>query len=138
MSTENSVTSLDPSVVLSKNESSSDSDPVDIQPSIPDSNTQMDQETVDSTPLENKPLKLWKSRRKAWTTPTENGRKTEFVLPKEFTSKAAMCSIYDSLITDRRKLVKPLSLSAAIQIMVTGWKRDGTWPEGMEAPKDSD
>ncbi|KAJ2961789.1 hypothetical protein NQZ79_g2991 [Umbelopsis isabellina] len=138
MSTENSVTSLDPSVVLSKNEPSSESGPDDIQPTIPDSHTQIDQETVESPPLENKALNLWKSRRKAWTTPTENGRKTEFVLPREFTSKAAMCSIYDSLITDRRKLVKPLPLSVAIRIMVTGWKRDGTWPEGMEAPKDSD
>lgn len=120
MSTENSVTSLDPSVVLSKNEPSSDSDPDDIQPVIPDSNTQFDQEVVDSRLVENKALTLWKSRRKAWTTPTKNGRKSEFVLPREFTSKAAMCSIYDSLITDRRKLVKPLPLSATVSYLKWG------------------
>jgi hypothetical protein len=118
MSTTNSVTSLDPSVVLSKNEPSSDSDPEDIQSTIPNSHTQIDQESIKPQPLENGALNLWKSRRKAWTTPTENGKKTEFLLPREFTSKAAMCSIYDSLITDRRKLVKPLPLSVTVSYKV--------------------
>ncbi|CAO3693674.1 unnamed protein product [Umbelopsis ramanniana] len=88
-------------------------------------------------PVENEGLKLWHARRKAWTQPTADARRSAFYLPQELQSIQKMYTIYDSLIYKRRKLARPLPLPAVIDIIVCGWKRDGTWPQGMEPPKDS-
>ncbi|GAB5589629.1 hypothetical protein Unana1_04529 [Umbelopsis nana] len=137
MSTPASLTSLDPSIIKSTNEESSSSDANDIDVILPAEDKIPKIASADPAEQENEGLKLWLARRKAWTQPTKNGKKSDFILPEEYLSVQRKYTIYDALIFQRRKLVKPLPLPTTINIIVSGWKRDGTWPKGMEAPKDS-
>ncbi|KAI8579281.1 hypothetical protein K450DRAFT_242501 [Umbelopsis ramanniana AG] len=134
MSTPVSMTSLDPSVIKSTNDDSSSSDVNDIDVVMPTDETAAPK---GDQRVENEGLALWHARRKAWTQPTANARRSAYLLPQELQSIQKMHTIYDSLIYQRRKFARPLPLPAVIDIIVCGWKRDGTWPQGMEAPKDS-
>ncbi|KAG2185180.1 hypothetical protein INT44_001970 [Umbelopsis vinacea] len=137
MSTPVSMTSLDPSVIKSTNDDSSESDVNDIDVVMPTDETTPQNDLKGDQTVENEALQLWHERRKAWTQPTENARRSAYYLPQELQSIQKMHTIYDSLIYQRRKFARPLPLPAVIDIIVCGWKRDGTWPQGMEAPKDS-
>ncbi|OZJ04716.1 hypothetical protein BZG36_01811 [Bifiguratus adelaidae] len=80
-------------------------------------------------------LAYWEQRRKAWTTGNGAPMHNQAILAK--INDRSMDRIYDMLVHQRRELSTPLPLSAVIKVIVKGWKREGTWPEGMEAPPDS-
>jgi hypothetical protein len=113
MSTPVSLTSLDPSVIKSANDDSSSSDVNDIDVVMPAEEITPTSIRRDQ-PVENEGLKLWHARRKAWTQPTANARRSAFYLPQELQSIQKMHTIYDSLIYKRRKLARPLPLPAVV------------------------
>ncbi|KAI7862290.1 hypothetical protein BDF14DRAFT_1857734 [Spinellus fusiger] len=104
------------------------------------------------TPLEpktdttvNTGLESWLARREEWTrqpdlSPEQQHKHNLSLEQKkawlEAVSQTNPLGVYQALIVDRRKLTTPLPLGFAIDIIVQGWKHNGTWPEGMEAPKD--
>ncbi|ORY97456.1 hypothetical protein BCR43DRAFT_523636 [Syncephalastrum racemosum] len=84
----------------------------------------------------------WHARRQAWCNPSNPQTSTT---PPEVTnmllniqSRDHLRHIYKSLIIDRRGFNHPVPLGFAVRVCVEGWKADGTWPEGMEAPPPDD
>jgi hypothetical protein len=113
MSTPVSLTSLDPSVIKSANDDSSSSDVNDIDVVVPaDETTSKISKGVQI--VENEGLQLWHVRRKAWTQPSANAKRSAYLLPQELQSIQKMHTIYDSLIYQRRKLSRPLPLPAVV------------------------
>ncbi|KAI9497795.1 hypothetical protein BDB00DRAFT_867926 [Zychaea mexicana] len=88
----------------------------------------------------------WHARRKAWTTATDdklalqNARAVEANawFDERLDDQKHLLGCYDHLIVRRKESVKPIPLKFAVKVIVQGWKRDGTWPEGMEAPVSTD
>ncbi|KAL0084815.1 hypothetical protein J3Q64DRAFT_1835197 [Phycomyces blakesleeanus] len=94
-------------------------------------------------------LESWLVRRAEWTRVPDQLPDRPTNLPPNISveqrdawldvvSQSNQLGIYRALVVDRRKLSTPLPLGFAIKIIVQGWKNDGTWPEGLEAPQDSD
>ena len=53
-------------------------------------------------------------------------------------SRDAKLKIYEKFIEQRKSLARPLNLSQLIPVLKAGWIKNGLWPEGQEAPPDSD
>ncbi|CAG8498353.1 4453_t:CDS:2 [Scutellospora calospora] len=79
----------------------------------------------------NEGLDIWNKRRELWTRGNQNLSETSDnrnnpalmnITPNNYNS------IYDSLVHEKKKLVKPIPLSYVIKVMVSGWKRDGICP----------
>ncbi|SAM08607.1 hypothetical protein [Absidia glauca] len=80
-------------------------------------------------------LEAWCSRRKEWTTADES------IVQEKRTSSPALhlnddqkISTYHSLILERRSFSRPIPLGAVVDIVVHGWKQNGTWPTDEQAP----
>ncbi|KAI7857892.1 hypothetical protein BDC45DRAFT_565795 [Circinella umbellata] len=84
----------------------------------------------------------WHARRKAWTSAAKEkitlqntrAEETNTWLNERLDDQKHLLSCYDHLIVRRKESNQPLPLKFAVKVIVQGWKRDGTWPEGMEAP----
>ncbi|CAG8739306.1 7589_t:CDS:2 [Racocetra persica] len=79
----------------------------------------------------NEGLEFWNKRRELWTRENQNISGTfdnkdnpalSNITPSNYNS------IYDSLVHEKKKLVRPVPLPYVVKILVSGWKRDGIWP----------
>ncbi|KAI8145848.1 hypothetical protein BJV82DRAFT_666407 [Fennellomyces sp. T-0311] len=88
----------------------------------------------------------WHARRKAWTSASEetvamqNNRalKANSWFNQRINDQKHLLGCYDHLIVRRKESNQPIPLKFAVSVIVEGWKRDGTWPAGMEAPVNTD
>ncbi|KAL1930097.1 hypothetical protein VTP01DRAFT_1251 [Rhizomucor pusillus] len=87
---------------------------------------------------------LWHARRKAWREarpqqpPVTSSQSLSAWLNENIQDRKQHLGIYNSLVVSRKPLNKPIPLSFIVKVLVEGWKEDGTWPEGMEAPRTTD
>ncbi|KAI9031747.1 hypothetical protein CLU79DRAFT_842326 [Phycomyces nitens] len=119
------------------------------QSTSPTSKSTLSTSTSSSTTTPTTGLESWLARRAEWTRVPDQLPDRQTSLPPNISveqrdawldvmNQTNQLGIYRALVVDRRKLSTPLPLSFVIKIIVQGWKNDGTWPEGMEAPQDSD
>ncbi|KAF9419535.1 hypothetical protein BGZ76_004240 [Entomortierella beljakovae] len=90
-------------------------------------------ENISDTPSSDDSIGLdhWNRTREKWT----QGR--WHVVPSANSNNPALNAIhpgnhdaiYDSLVYDHKRLSKPIPLPLVIKVLVSGWKRDGFWPE---------
>ncbi|CAG8468850.1 1372_t:CDS:2, partial [Acaulospora colombiana] len=86
-------------------------------------------------PYVNEGLELWNKRRELWTRGNHDPNSLQS-LPSENRNNPALANItplnynyiYDSLVHEKKKLVKPIPLSYVVTVLVSGWKRDEIWP----------
>ncbi|RUS22254.1 hypothetical protein BC937DRAFT_89886 [Endogone sp. FLAS-F59071] len=81
-------------------------------------------------------LEFWNRQREEWTNgqwrqPVDSEGKHNPALAH--INDSNINAIYDSLVTDKKRLIKPIPLPYVINVLVSGWKRDGVWPANMEA-----
>ncbi|CAG8532934.1 4974_t:CDS:2, partial [Dentiscutata heterogama] len=90
-----------------------------------------DKDKESTSEFVNEGLEFWNKRRELWTRGNQNISGTSdnrnnpalmSITPNNYNS------IYDSLVYEKKKLVKPVPLPYVIKILVSGWKRDGIWP----------
>ncbi|RUS24681.1 hypothetical protein BC938DRAFT_473240 [Jimgerdemannia flammicorona] len=98
-----------------------------------------------ATPMPTEGLDFWNRRREEWTrgqwrqaVDSENKHNPALAHITDHNIHA----IYDSLVNERKRLIKPIPLpnvvcERRIKVLVSGWKRDGVWPANMDAPRDS-
>lgn len=99
-------------------------------------------------------LDHWLERRERWTTlpsPTtaqdELGQPTQEALSRrrEFgriwktpmdkkPTKHNLERIYDMCVDLRKPFSRPVNLAELVPVLIAGWQRDGTWPQGQVAP----
>ncbi|KAI9302661.1 hypothetical protein BJ944DRAFT_269592 [Cunninghamella echinulata] len=94
-------------------------------------------EIIDISAIEGIGEEAWNERRKLWTTPiptlgsiiNNNNHMNESTTNelKELTvSDSNKLQIYQSLINERRSFKKPLPLGTVVDVIVYGWKNNGT------------
>ncbi|ORZ25611.1 hypothetical protein BCR42DRAFT_400547 [Absidia repens] len=81
----------------------------------------------------------WVTRRKEWTTSTLEKLETTASNQQEqhivTLNDDQKLNVYQALITERRSFKKPIPLGIVVDIVIHGWKKNGTWPDDEEAPK---
>ncbi|KAI8343418.1 hypothetical protein BC941DRAFT_508851 [Chlamydoabsidia padenii] len=73
--------------------------------------------------------KAWISRRKEWTTATQTTTSDDSSRQPLQLNNDHKTSIYNALINERRSFKKPIPLGTVVDIVVYGWKKNGTWPD---------
>lgn len=93
----------------------------------------------------------WTSQRKRWTT---GNHLTSAMTTSQLTqrrnrgrlwtgggsrieTRANKEKVYELCVISRRSFARPINLADVVPVMVAGWQKDGTWPQGQVAPTDS-
>lgn len=83
----------------------------------------------------NEGIDLWNRRRETWTggristsTSTDNAAALARIKPENY------LGIYESLVYERKRLARPISLPFVVKVLRTGWIRDGLWPADAPNP----
>ncbi|KAK3825709.1 MAG: hypothetical protein J3Q66DRAFT_108698 [Benniella sp.] len=105
----------------------------------PSDNTSATGAEASHSPYSNIGLEHWNRTREQWTmgkwqaVPSPNGSNPALSAIHPGNHSA----IYRSLVNDRKRLSKPIPLPLVIQVLVSGWKQDGVWPDSPTQPAPS-
>lgn len=93
-------------------------------------------------------LSHWEARRSQWTkgglaidTPHVTDRRRLGKLWKHAgsrdISRSNLEKVYTLCVEERKAFSRPINLAEIIPVLISGWQKNGTWPEGQVAPPDS-
>ncbi|KAJ8663375.1 hypothetical protein O0I10_000614 [Lichtheimia ornata] len=88
----------------------------------------------------------WHLRRQQWTQASDETLETKKQKAQELndwyndhlSTEKRLEMFHKTFVVKRVQTNKPVPLRFAVKMLIHGWKEDGTWPKGMEAPPASD